>query len=381
MRRRDRRDALACGVAIGIGLHGYTSFRVVPFLVPLLLGLASLYPWRTWHERLRTVIVDTGLILATAFVASVSLARYTVEHAGTVFFRARTRAVDGTSWPDVVVTFVENTWNALLAFNWRGDGAWVNAVVFAPLLDVVTGAALLAGVVIVGYELISRRSLTAAAIVVAAPILMLPSILSLAFPAENPGVNRLGAAAPVVFTIAALPFGFLAASLGPGERERWRSASPPRLVAAVAALGLLAVGMTTAVVRNFDRYFHDYAQQYRVFVPSTDEIAAAVRSGIPDGVGLEQTYLLGYSNWVDGRNVGFALGLPRWYEHHNIEPGQALPRRDGGSSILFVLNPADHGRRAELEAASPGGRYVVVTSDVPGHDIALYSVPAKENTD
>jgi hypothetical protein len=377
MRRRDRRDALACGVAIGLGLHGYTSFRVVPILVLLLVGLSSLYLRKAWRDRLWTVVADAGLILATAVVACVPLARYTIEHADSVFFRARTRVVDSASWPDVLGTFVENTWNALLAFNWRGDGAWVNAVPFAPLLDVVTGAALLACLAIVGYELVSHRSLTAAAIVVAAPILMLPSILSLAFPAENPGVNRLGSATPIVFTVAALPFGSRSVSSAGRKRP-------------------VAIGFPVTTRGSHRRAWAARRGDDDRRCSKLRPVLPRVRSAVP---GFRPQHLRDRG--------GGALGRPRRSAARRHVPARVQPlgrraqRRIRASVSLGGTNtttssprsrfrdetggsrPCSYSTRlitaggAELMDALPGGRYLVVTSDVPGHDIALYSVPGR----
>jgi len=367
LRRGDRRDALACGLVIGAGLHGYTPFRIVPLLVPVFVGLAFLFTNPSQRAGWRARAGGGGLILATAFVACAPLARYAVDHPGLVFLRARSRVESGLPWTDALATFIDNNGNALLAFNWRGDRGSVNAVSFAPFLDVMTGGAFLAGLVIAGYQLGVRRSFPWAALLASIPILMLPSTTSIAFPNENPAVNRMGPVAPVVFTIAALPFAYLWGGARRGRRSRL-------LTAGVLLVALAFVG--NAARLNFVSYFGDFARQYRRFVPNTHEIGAAMKARRKTGLGLDGMYALGYPGWVDGRNVGFELGDAGWYADHNIEPVDALPRRRNGRPLLFVLHPADALRRRELTAQFAGGTFTVLHGAV--HDFVLYSVPARE---
>lgn len=373
IRRGDRRDALACGVVIGVGLHGYTPFRIVPLLVPILLGLALLYRRRSPGET-APLVAGGGLIFTTAFLASLPLARYAFDHPDLVAYRARTRAVGDLGWTETLSVFLENTWNALLAFNWRGDPGQINAVQLEPFLDPTTGAALLAGMSILVWQLVARRSFTAAAVLVSAPILLVPSTLSVAFPEENPAVNRLGTAAPLVFTVAALPFAFLWESLGIPQAGSWMSAVRLRPLVWIATIVLVATTFGICVAQNYRTYFRDYARQHRAFVPSTQEVAAAMRRKLGEGFALNRMYVLGYPNWVDGRNVGFALSAPDWYLTNNIEPEEPLPHDLGGRPLLFVLHPADTRRRSELEAHFPSGVYGVVPSEVPRHDFGLYSI-------
>ncbi len=372
IRHGDRRDALACGLVIGVGLHGYTPFRIVPLLVPLLLGLALLYR-RDSPDGRRSLIFGGGLILTTAFLASLPLARYAFDHPDLVTYRTRTRVDGDLGWAETLSAFLENTWNAFLAFNWRGDPGSINAVQLEPFLDQVTGAALLAGVSILVWQAVARRSFVAIALLVSAPVLLAPSTISVAFPEENPAVNRLGTAAPLVFVVAALPFAFLWPSL-PARPGDWRSALRFRSLAWAGTIIFVAAALGMAAVQNHHTYFREYARQYRAFVPNTREIASAMREELAQGIPVNRMFVLGYPGWVDGRNVGFALGAPDWYLTNNIVPDEPLPHDLGGRPLLFVLHPADTVRRRELEAQFPSGVYRVVTSEVPRHDFGLYSI-------
>jgi hypothetical protein len=372
LRRGDRRDALCCGLAIGAGLHGYISFRIVPLLVPLLLAWAVLAD-RRWRERWRRLVADGTLIAATAAITCLPLVRYSVQHPEQVWYRVATRAASTEreigSWRDSLGTFLLNNRNALLAFNWRGDDTVVNAVQHDPFLDLVSGGALLAGLLIVGYQIGVRRAPRYGGLALAIPVLLLPSTLNLAFPIENPSANRLGTVAPVIFVIVALPLAEL-------SRQLWRisnSGSLPR----IAAIGLLGGALLLATQQNYSRYFHDYDLQYRGHVQNTHEVARHIQRMQELGVALDHTYMLAFPHWLDGRNLALTLGDLGWQQGHDL-PGEAeLPARAEGQQMLFLLHPDDLKRQQQLAARYPDGTYSVVRATPPGKNFAMYLVPAR----
>lgn len=370
LRRGDRRDALWCGLVLGLGLHGYISFRIVPLAIVLALLLAPLD--RRWRGQERRLLADGALLLGTALLACLPLAHYTLQHPEQVWFRVATRA--GSTERAVgdlataLQTFVRNNWNALLAFNWRGDSTMVNAVRFAPFLDQIAATALLAGVPIVLFQIVRRHALRYGLLLIVLPVLLLPSTLSLAFPIENPSVNRLGTAMPVIFAIAALPPAYLV-------RLAWQVR--PRALWRTLAIGLVGVALTLSTRANYQRYFVTYDRQYRSFVPNTNEIAAAVRAEqARSGIALEHVYLLSYPYWLDGRNLALALGDITWQREHDLTAGRALPPRVAGQPLLFVLHPDDHERKRQLLAAFPDGTLQPIASRTPGKHALLYRVPA-----
>jgi hypothetical protein len=377
LRRGDRRDALWCGLVIGLGLHGYISFRIVPLLVPLLLGWALLID-RRWRESWRRLIGDGLLIATTALITCLPLVHYTVQHLDQVWYRVATRAASaerelGTT-RDLLSTFAQNNRNALLAFNWRGDTTVVNAVHHDPFLDPVGGGALLAGLLIVGYQIAARRSPRYTALLLAIPVLLLPSTLSLAFPVENPSANRLGTVAPMIFLIAALPLTYLVEQLWtvtPGT-------SRPKIgLRRAAMIGLLSGALALATQHNYTRYFHDYDAQYRGHVPNTQEIARELERMQELGFTRDQTYLLAFPHWLDGRNLALALGDITWKDRHDLPGDAELPQRSDDQSLLFVLHPEDYERQRQLQQRYPDGTYAEVKSSVPGKNFAMYIVSGR----
>lgn len=374
LRRGDRRDAIWCGLAIGLGLHGYISFRIVPLLVPLLFGWALLTD-RRWRGNWRRLLADGALITATAIVTCLPLIHYTVQHPDQVWYRVATRAASAEqeigSFQHSLGTFLLNNRNALLAFNWRGDDTIVNAVHHDPFLDLVGGGALLAGLLIVGYQ-IGRRSPRYSALAIATPVLMLPSTLNLAFPVENPSANRMGTVAPVIFVIVALPLAYAAHQLWTIADGGSRAQMAIRRAAA-AALLFGAFGLATQ--HNYTRYFHDYDLQYRGAVQNTHEVVGHIRRMQELGVDREHVYMLAFPHWLDGRNLALMLGDPDWQPQHDLPGDRDLPERADDQQMLFVLHPDDLDRKQQLEARYPDGSYTVIQATPPGKNFAMYLVP------
>lgn len=370
LRHPDRRTALWCGVLIGAGLHGYVSFRIVPLLVPVVLGTGLIMDGRlrgVW----RTVVADSALIAATALLACLPLARYSVAHPEQVWYRVATRAANAEQplggARDKLQIFARNNLRALLAFNVRGDATQVIAVSYDPLLDPVTGAAFVGGVVLAGYGAVRRRDPRLAALLLAIPVLLLPSTLSIAFPNENPSANRLGVAGVAVFPLAALPFALLL-------RLEWRR-RVPRVLAGVALAGALLL----AARHNYLRYFRDFDAQYRTFVPNTRDVADAIRERLDQGIDLDNVYVLSYPYWLDGRNIAFALGDIGWEVQHDVPADRPLPARKPGVPMLFVLNDADVERLDQLRHSYPDG-YKELKVPPVGRAFVVYTVPPAPGT-
>ncbi len=369
MRTRDRRDALLCGLAIGIGLYGYSPFRVV---VPAVcLGLAiALVTAGSWTAR-RQVIEDGLLVGLTAAIVFVPLGRYAVEHPQMFWSRASARLTgeggEGAvgAFFDQLPGFLTNNWHAALGFNWQGDRTWVNAVTYAPMLDVVTGALFLAGLAITLTCIARWRDPRAVFLILALPILGLAATLAIAFPIEVPSVNREGTLAPVVFTIAALPLAMLV--------RRLRQALDPWRGDLVAAPFIAALLVTVAVL-SFDQYFREFDEQVRAQVPNTTEIAQTIQGAAAVGVSPEDAYVIDWPGWLDIRNIGIELGDITWGPRHNVLVDAPLPVQEVSRPLLLIVNTDDAGRLAEVERTYPDA-YLTTIVDSPRPFVVVWVPP------
>ncbi|MGH2605941.1 MAG: ArnT family glycosyltransferase, partial [Anaerolineales bacterium] len=204
VRRRSRNDLLLCGLFTGLGMHGYTPIRVLP----LALGMGLLIAWlhsRESEDR-RLMVAGMSAAAAVALVAAMPLIRVGVDSPENVFLRTLTRVgtIEQPLPGPAPAVFLSNLWNALRMFGWDNGDIWVISIPHRPALDWVTGALFHLGAAAAIVRYARRKSWTDLYLLLLVPILMLPSILSLAFPAENPAPNRAAGAMIPVFVLTGI---------------------------------------------------------------------------------------------------------------------------------------------------------------------------------
>jgi hypothetical protein len=157
-----------------------------------------------------------------------------------------------------------------------------------PALDVVSAAIFFIGVVLLAVRYVRRRNWLDIFLILSVPLLMLPSILSLAFPSENPTLNRTAGALVPVFLIIGLSFeGFI-------KRIETRIPRPVNrgLVWVVGIIFLLWAGY-----QNYDLVFNKFQQNYRQSSWNTSEIGGAIRD-FTDSIGpQENAFVVAYPHW------------------------------------------------------------------------------------
>jgi hypothetical protein len=197
---------------------------------------------------------------------------------------------------------------------------------------------------------------------------MLPSILSLAFPSENPSPNRASGAIIPVFTIAATTFALLPAWI----RDAWKD-----FRAKYAILGLFALLVPLILVENYDLVFNEYAAQHRLKVWNTREVGEYIK-GFATSVGHTDTaHVVATPHWLDGRLVAMIAGAnPRI--DYNIWPEQLVEFSEETRPQLFILKPEDEGALEMVQELFTNGVLSRYESDVPGRDFMIYFVPSSD---
>jgi hypothetical protein len=261
------------------------------------------------------------------------LARYALDEPQTFLYRGVTRMTsdEGTAPLNPAGMFIGNVRNALLMFNWRGDVVWVNSIPGLPTLDPVSGALFVLGCTYGLYRLVRYRELPFLYLFTLLFVGLLPSIMSLGYPHENPSVVRTGMAIPVVATLVMLPLALLTRRL-----RAWVGGPYGRVA---AALGL-AVVLVAMVRLNVDQYFRVYAEQHSRASQHTTYVADAVKGFIQLGGRKEDAYILPGAQWVDWRLVSIQVGDVRWrplleqVDNARAQDGVPRPR-------LYVVHPND----------------------------------------
>jgi 4-amino-4-deoxy-L-arabinose transferase-like glycosyltransferase len=371
LRRGGRNDWLLAGLILGLGLHGYTAFRLMPVAAVALIGLHGLAHWGDVLINWKRWLVNVTLYVVVAALVFLPLGHYMVERPQMFWYRTLTRAVDVEHpLPGEPLQLFETTFSRTLGmFNWYGDEVWVCTVPRAPAVDVISGGLLLLGVVYALVYLSRKRGLLAAQLVIGGLILLLPSALNLAFPNESPSVVRAGGAMPIVGVLIALALLHIA-----GEVKNNLGSQ----VGPIAAGVLVTVLLISMAAINFQRYFTTYLDNYRLSAMNTREVSDAVRDYVGSIGDFNQVYLKGWPYWLDARALALQVAEKPGWETTNVtlNPQEvlALPG-DPSSPRLYILHPADVETLDILRYAFPNGWTRVNHSATPGHDFVFYFVP------
>ena len=366
LRLRRSNDLLWCGLIVGLGLHGYTPARAIPIAVTVGVLLYALHPLaRGQRWAVITWLIGAGMV---ALVVTLPLLRYAIDDPQMVMFRSLTRvgSTERALPGPALRIFLSNTWNALKMFGWDNGEVWVNSIPGRPALDWISAGLLHLGSAYLLLRYLRRRDWLDLFTLLSIPVLLLPSILSLAFPSENPAPNRAAGAMVPVFAAAALPLAAL-----PGWAERWWGGGRARRWG-IAGVLLLAAG---AALLNYRLVFVDYADQFRRSAWNTSDMGRVIR-GFAESVGsFETAHVVAFAYWVDTRMPAIWAGRPT--VDYAIWPDQLDPLVQETRAQLFLLKPEDQQGIDRLKSLFPEGSFSLFDSPEEGHDFLIYSVPAK----
>lgn len=360
LQERRQNDFVLTGLFLGVGVYGYTPARIAPLVIALGVGLYLAHRASRGHRR------ETALWLAVAAVVAVVVAvpflRTAIDFQDEVFYRTVTRVTDAERpLPGPALqTLLSNYWNALRMFSWDFGEIWVLAIPFKPALDWVTGGLFHLGVGLLIVRYVKGRDWSDLFLLLSIPILLLPSVLALAFPGENPHPSRAGGAIVPVFTIAAIALTMI---------WEWSRRIDARRA------GLLLVGglFLISAVSNYNLVIQRYGDLERRGAWNTTQ-AGAVARGFGQSIGsLDDVYVVAYPHWMDSRLVALIAGRPGgdfalWPEHiDQLEPTDR-PQ-------FFLLHPDDADSLSKLQAKYPQSSLTRHFSPVEGRDFLTLLVP------
>jgi hypothetical protein len=368
LRTRNRNDFLLSGLFLGIGLHGYSPMRIVPFVVVAAFGLYWLHSQsRGARKDLPIWLVMLAMVALFVFLP---LLRYWYDEPASFGFRALTRlgSVEQPLPGPAYQIFFSNLWNALRMFNYDDGTIWVNSVTDRPALDVISAALFLIGVVLVLVRYIRKRHWLDSFLLVSIPLLQLPSILSLAFPGENPALNRAGGAYIPAFLIGALALDGLLTSFGRGGTRS--------ILAGAMAVGLFFLSAS----QNYDLVFNQYYTAFRQGSWNSSDMGRVIQEFEQVYGTTENIWIVPFPYWVDTRLPGVWAGIPNrdmamWREN------LASTVEFSGPKLFMVKADPDRPEANDqqsldvLESLYPNGQLRMFKSDVPGHDFWIFSVP------
>jgi len=366
LQNRNRNSFLLSGLFLGLGLHGYSPYRVVPFILALAVGLYLLHG-QSKGFRVQAIwgLVAVALVSLVVFLP---LLKFMTENPDMVLYRGMTR-ISGLERPlpgDLMRVFVSNVRNSLTMFAWDDGEVWPISIPHRPVLDVVTSVLFHLGVVLLLIRYVRQRHWFDLFTLISIPALMMPSILSLAFPGENPSLNRSAAAIVPVFLIVGMAAdGFLKAlesvtTLMWNKRFTW-------------AFG--AFLLTWAVFQNYDIMFNQYRKQYDLSAWNTTEMGEVVRNFSRMTGNSDNAFLVGYPYWVDSRLVMINAGFVG--RDNAIWPDGFNATLDSPHAKLFVINIADTADVQLLQSLYPQGWLTEYQSKYENKNFLLFFVPSR----
>jgi hypothetical protein len=370
LRTRNRNDFLLSGLFLGLGLHGYSPMRIVPFVVVAAFVIYWLHLQSKGARRELPVWLIT-LALVSLFMF-LPLARYWVDHPAEFGFRAMTRlsSVETPITEPVLDILASNVWKALKMFNFDDGDIWVNSIPHRPALDVVSAALLALGVVLVLVRYLRTRHWLDLFLLVSIPLLQLPSTLSIAFPGENPALNRTSGAYIPVFIIGAMALDGLLTSLGRGKM---------RSVLLWVVTGIL---LYASASQNYNLVFNQFHQMFRQTAWNTSEMGAVIKDFEQTYGSADNVWVVPYPHWVDTRLPAVWAGIPNrdmamWRD--SILETVAIP----GPKLFMVKanindpNGNDQETLDVLQSLYPNGQLKLHPSDIVGHEFWIFFVPVQ----
>jgi hypothetical protein len=389
LRRQNRNDFILAGLFLGLGMHGYSPFRFVPFVVVLGVGL---YLVHTASQGLRkqTVTMFVMLVLASVLVF-LPLGRYAIDRPDMFAYRALTR-VAGDTLPDAETpferfwisltnpanpdsskplyqVFFDNTFKALVMFQYDNGNIWVHSVPGRPALDFVSAALYALGCLFLLVRYIQRRNWLDLFLLLSIPLLMMPSILSLAFPDENPSLNRTGAAAVVVFVIAAQMLDGLYTGLRGVRSTPGKAGAGNKAFALTIVVALLAI----SIFQNYNLVFDRFASQFRAGAWNTSDMGRVIRAFVAAGNDVDNAWVVPFPYWVDTRLVGIQTGYPN--RDAALWPEEFERTLDFPGNKLFIVKDEDLTSLGLLRGLYPNGSLGKFDSPLEGKDFWIFTVP------
>ncbi|MBT4459901.1 MAG: hypothetical protein HOC56_16695 [Anaerolineae bacterium] len=360
IRRQSRNDFIIAGLFLGLGSHGYSPFRIMPLLV---VAAILLYLLHKQSRGVRTqTLVHLFILALLSIIIFIPLGRYALSSPHVFSNRAFSRL--GYFENDSLKIFASNLWDGIKMFNWDNGGIWVHSVGGRPALGVVSGAFFIIGLALLFMRYLKRRNWLDLYLILSILLLQLPSTLSIAFPEENPALNRAGGAAVVVFLVIGLAVDGLLSSLKSRSSRSWGGGY---------AWGGAILLVLISLFQNYNLVFNEYTDVYSHGAWNSSEMGLMIQEFEEENGQTDTVWIVPYEHWVDTRLPGVWAGIPN--RNFGLWTADLYITRDREEPKLFIFNPEDMLALEELEDLYPEGVLTRYASKTPNHDFLIYRVP------
>jgi len=195
---------------------------------------------------------------------------------------------------------------------------------------------------------------------------MLPSILALAFPDENPSLSRAGGAAVPILLISAIGLESLLTSL-------WKRTTGKGVRVVIVSLGLVMIGISAA--QNYNIALKQYPEEYVKNTWNTTQMGQVAADFIAANGNPNNVWVVGVPYWVDTRLVAISAGYVG--SDYAIWPENLESTLKVQGAKLFIVKADDTVGLSSLKQLYPQGQAILNTNPVEGRDFYAYIVPAQ----
>lgn len=364
LRRQNINDILLTGLFLGLGLHGYTPFRIVPIFV--VIGILIYILHRPARNKRLQALFALVVIVLVSLVVFIPLLRYWLANPQLFAYRAFSRltGMEVGFQESPILIFFRNFWRASIMFFWDNGVIWAHSVPNRPALEVVSGALYFIGIAALLIRYIRKHNWVDLFLLVSIPMMMMPSILSLAYPNENPCLNRTAGAVVPVFVVIGMAFETIVRSI----RTQLAGKIGKIILALVVILLIVWSG-----ANNYDLVFNQYYSIYRASSWNTTELGKVAELFIDTMGTPETTYVVGYPHWVDSRLVAINAGYAGY--DFAILPENIPATAEVPGAKLFFVNVNDGENMQLLAETYPQGILTPYDSAVENKDFMTFFVP------
>lgn len=362
--QKSRKDFILCGLFLGIGLQGYSAMRIVPIIVAIFFLISLLSDSRSNRKE---TLISFGTVVFFTVLTSLPLLRVILDMPESVFYRVMTRIgeTETVFAKPAILIFLVNFWKAAIMPFWNNGGIWVHSVLYRPALDLFSAPLFFLGSMLVFFRYLKRKQWQDLCLLLCVPLLMLPSSLSIAFPDENPCLNRTSAAVIPIFILTAFGFCYLVEAI-------IDKAKRPGL--SIWLTVLFAGGIISGIcIQNYHLVFHDYRLNYDRNALNTRQIGSVIK-GFADSIGdYEDVFVIPYPYWVDTRLVGINAGVPG--KDYALARDMISSTGKSVRPMLFIYKEDDLDTAKSLSQLYPDGKAILQVSEYPGKNFFSYLVP------
>jgi hypothetical protein len=204
----------------------------------------------------------------------------------------------------------------------------------------------------------------------------MPSILSLAFPGENPALNRAGGAYIPAFILAALALDGLLTSFGRGK-PALSGAETTRSLLGWSLAGIL---LLVSAFQNYNLVFKQYYSSFLQGAWNSSDMGKTIKEFEKEYGVTNTIWIVPFPHWVDTRLPAVWAGIPNrdlavWPENLPSTVEFTGPKLFLVKANLEQPEGNDQKSLDVLESLYLNGQLRLFDSEVPGHDFWIFTVP------